>query len=68
MFISLSDSRSNGFKKWSDQHPHNGGNDDDQLGAANPIAVGGLTDRRLGVGRGFIGGTKLISEHAGAGQ
>jgi hypothetical protein len=39
MFISLSDSRSNGFKKWSDQHPHSDGNDDDQLWGTTPAAI-----------------------------
>jgi hypothetical protein len=38
MFISLTNSRSNGFKKWSDQHPYRS-NDDDQLGGPTPIAI-----------------------------
>jgi hypothetical protein len=38
MFISLTNSRSIGFKKRSDQHPH-GSNDDDQPGGATPNAA-----------------------------
>jgi hypothetical protein len=38
MFISLTNSRSIGFKKWSDQHPH-GSNNDDQAGEAIPNAA-----------------------------
>lgn len=37
MHISLISSRLNGFKKWSDDHPANG-NDDDS-GGATPIAL-----------------------------
>jgi hypothetical protein len=36
MLISLTNSRSNGFKKWSDPH---GSNDDDQLGGATLTAI-----------------------------
>jgi hypothetical protein len=38
MYISLANSRSNGFKKWSDTHSP-GSNDDDQPGGATPIAI-----------------------------
>jgi hypothetical protein len=38
MYISLANSRTKGFKKWSDSH-HRGSNDDDQPGGATPIAV-----------------------------
>jgi len=37
MYISLTSSRTNGFKKWSDNHRPS--NDDDQPGGATPIAV-----------------------------
>ena len=38
MYISLKDSRANGFKKWSDAHPP-GNDDDDNSGGATPIAI-----------------------------
>jgi hypothetical protein len=38
MDISLASSRMNGFKKWSDDHPASG-NDDDNPGGATPIAL-----------------------------
>jgi hypothetical protein len=38
MYISLSDSRAGGFKKWSGNHPP-GNNDNDHPGGATPIAV-----------------------------
>jgi hypothetical protein len=38
MYISLADSRSNGFRKWSETHSP-GSNDDDQPGGATPIAI-----------------------------
>jgi hypothetical protein len=37
MFISLAESRTAGFKKWSDGHRSD--NDDDNSGEANPNAV-----------------------------
>ena len=38
MHISLANSRINGFKKWSSDHPPSG-NDDDNPGGATPIAL-----------------------------
>jgi hypothetical protein len=38
MFISLNDSRTNDFKKWSDAHLP-GNDDDDNSGGATPIAI-----------------------------
>ena len=37
MYISLANSREDGFKKWSDAREPD--NDDDNLGGASPIAV-----------------------------
>jgi hypothetical protein len=37
MYISLTDSRTNGFKSWSSGHPAS--NDDDNPGGATPIAM-----------------------------
>ena len=37
MYISLTNSRTQGFKKWSDAHQPD--NDDDSPGGATPIAV-----------------------------
>lgn len=38
MYISLANSRAQGFKKWSDAH-RPGDNDDDNSGGATPIAL-----------------------------
>ena len=38
MHISLNNSRTNGFKKWSDAH-RPGNDDDDNSGGATPIAI-----------------------------
>jgi len=38
MYISLTNSRTNGFKKWSDAHPP-GNDDNDNSGGATPIAI-----------------------------
>jgi hypothetical protein len=38
MYISLNDSRANGFKKWSDDHQP-GNDDDDNPSGATPIAI-----------------------------
>lgn len=38
MYISLNNSRANGFKKWSDAH-RPGNDDDDNSGGATPIAI-----------------------------
>jgi hypothetical protein len=37
MYISLADSRTNGFRNWSKDHPAS--NDDDNPGGATPIAI-----------------------------
>jgi len=40
MYISLNDSRTSGFRKWSNDHPPNNNNDDDDnRGGAMPIAI-----------------------------
>jgi hypothetical protein len=44
MYISLNDSRTNGFRNWSKDHPAS--NDDDNPGGATPIAIAELLPDR----------------------